>query len=193
MGDIMIDIYKDFLIEETINDDNLTLNDINKFIKRPRAIIVNSKNEALIAYASTTTHFEFPGGHLEHDETLDEALAREVQEETGIDISNDRIYPFYRLQYLCKDFPEEGVNTSIEFFYYVIYTDKKVNMANSHLDTGEKVEKFSSSFIPIEDIEGILEENLKKSKELNTAARDIHHIWQLFIKNMDNIQQRKHK
>ena len=189
----MTDIYKDFLLEEVINDDNLSINDINKFIKRPRAIIVNSKNEALIGYASMTTHFEFPGGHLEGDETLDQALIREVKEETGIDLSNDRFYPFYRLQYLCKDFPDVGINTSIEFFYYVVYTDKKVNMSNSHLDPGEINERFAASFIPIEDIEPILEENLKNSKELNTAARDIHHIWQAFIANLDSIKNRRHK
>ena len=193
MGDSMIDIYRDFLINETINDDNLSIDDIDKFIKRPRAIIVNSKNEALITYASLTTHFEFPGGHLEGDETIDEALIREVKEETGIDLTNDHFHPFFHLQYLCKDFPEPGVNTSIEFFYYVVYTDKRVNMENSNLDTGEKVENYSSSFVPIENIEEILEENLKNSKELNTAARDIHHIWQLFIQNMDNIQNRRHK
>ena len=187
----MIDIYKDFLINETINEDNISIESIDKFIKRPRAIIVNSRNEALIGYASMTTHFEFPGGHLEGDETLDEALKREVKEETGIDLSSDKFYPFYHLQYLCKDFPEPGINTSIEFFYYVVYTDKKVNMKESNLDTGEMNEKFAASFIPIEDIEGILEENLKNSKELNTAARDIHHIWQLYIKNMDNIRNRR--
>ena len=189
----MTDIYKDFLVEELINEDNLDKSDINKFIKRPRAIIINSKNEALIGYASLTTHFEFPGGHLEGDETLDEALIREVKEETGIDLSNDRFYPFFHLQYLCKDFPEEGVNTSIEFFYYVVYTDKKVNMANAHLDTNEVNERFAASFIPIQEIEPILEENLQHSKELNTAARDIHHIWQTFIANIDNIKNRRQK
>ncbi len=189
----MIDLYKDFLFEEIINDDNLSIDDINKFIKRPRAIIVNSKNEVLIGYASMTTHFEFPGGHLEGDETLEQALIREVQEETGIDISNDRFYPFFRLRYLCKDFPEQGINTSIEFFYYVIYTDKKVNMSNAHLDLCEVNERFAASFIPIQDIEPILEENLKNSKELNTAARDIHHIWQTFIANLDNIKKRRLK
>lgn len=193
MGDSMIDIYKDFLVEETINDDNLSISDINKFVKRPRAIIINSSNKALIGYASLTTHFEFPGGHLEGDETLDEALIREVREETGIDLTNDKFYPFFHLQYLCKNFPEKNVNTSIEFFYYVVYTDKKVNMANSHLDTGEQNEKFAVSFIPIEEIEGILEENLVKSKELNTAARDIHHIWQSFISNIDTIKERRQK
>ena len=66
-------------------------------------------------------------------------------------------------------------------------------MKNSNLDEGEKKEKFAVSFVPIEDIEAILEENLKKSKELNTAARDIHHIWQLFIKNIDNIKNRRQK
>ncbi len=189
----MLDIYKDFLEEEIINEDNLDISEIDKFIKRPRAILVNSKNEALIGYASTTTHFEFPGGHLEGDETLDEALIREVREETGIDLSNDKFYPFYHLQYLCKDFPEEGVNTSIEFFYYVVYTDKKVNMANRKLDEGEKVEQWSAAYVPIERVESILEENLKNSKELNTAARDIHHIWQSFLVNIDSIKNRRHK
>ena len=76
----MIDIYKDFLINETINEDNISIESIDKFIKRPRAIIVNSRNEALIGYASMTTHFEFPGGHLEGDETLEHFLNRKAED-----------------------------------------------------------------------------------------------------------------
>ena len=193
MGDSMTDLYRDFIDEEIINEDNLTLSDINKFVKRPRAIIVNSNNEVLMCYASATTHFEFPGGHLEGDETLDEALIREVREETGIDLSTNTFHPFFHLQYLCKDFPEQNINTSIEFFYYVVYTDKKVNMAEAKLDIGEQNEKLAASYIPIEEVNTILEENLTKSKELNTAARDIHQIWQSFIKNIDNIRERRHK
>lgn len=59
-----------------INKNNLELKDINEFVYRPRAIIINSKG-----FCNNT--YQFPGGFLEDNETLIEGLKREILEETG--------------------------------------------------------------------------------------------------------------
>ena len=70
-----------------INKNNLELKDINEFVYRPRAIIINSNNEILLGFCNNT--YQFPGGFLEDNETLIEGLKREILEETGI-LLNDK-------------------------------------------------------------------------------------------------------
>ena len=63
-------------------NDKLKEEDITDKVTRVKALMLNSKKEILLATAYTT--IQFPGGHLESPETLNEALKREIMEETGI-------------------------------------------------------------------------------------------------------------
>ena len=83
------------------NRDNLTMNDIDDQVYRSRGIIVNSKNEILLGKCCGV--YQFPGGHLENNETMLECLRREVLEETGIDIGEYSEEPFFRIRYFTKD------------------------------------------------------------------------------------------
>ena len=85
-----------------VNYDHIKKKDINDRIIRVKALIINSKKEILLAKAYTT--IQFPGGHLEENESLNEALKREVLEETGI-ILNREYEPFFALKYFLKDYP----------------------------------------------------------------------------------------
>jgi 8-oxo-dGTP pyrophosphatase MutT (NUDIX family) len=49
-------------------------------------VIVDDEGRALLIQRRDNGHWEPPGGVLEHDETIDEALRREVLEETGLTI-----------------------------------------------------------------------------------------------------------
>ena len=90
------------------NNDNLTKEDINDYVYRMRGLIINSKNEVLLGYCGGT--YQFPGGHLEKNETKIECLKREILEETGIDILNYNKNPFYVIKYYNKNYPKLGIN-----------------------------------------------------------------------------------
>ena len=47
-------------------------------------VVLNDKNEVLLEERSDDGYFDFPGGALDLEETLEEAAARELLEETGI-------------------------------------------------------------------------------------------------------------
>ena len=139
-----------------INYDHIKESEINDRIIRVKAVMMNSKKEILLAEAYTT--IQFPGGHLEEGETLDEGLKREVLEETGI-ILNDEYKPFFALKYFLKDYPVQGNNRSIEIYYYYIYTDEPYNLDNIYLDDQERNGNFKLAYVPLKKLKKYLLKN----------------------------------
>ena len=76
-------------MKETIyNYDYLKDEDITEVVIRTKALIINNKN---IILGNENNIYQFPGGHLEENETFEECLKREVLEETGIEIDDNEI------------------------------------------------------------------------------------------------------
>ena len=67
-----------------INEYNLRAQDLDYEVIRVKGLIVNSQNQILMEFNNNT--YQFPGGHLNENEKLEEALLREIREETGITI-----------------------------------------------------------------------------------------------------------
>lgn len=69
------------------------------------AAIVTRGDTVLLGFRRSTTHgdgvWQFPGGHLEHGETPEACAAREVREETGLDVVVTR-----RGRWVSDVFPE---------------------------------------------------------------------------------------
>jgi 8-oxo-dGTP pyrophosphatase MutT (NUDIX family) len=49
-------------------------------------VVVDDQGRALLIQRRDNGHWEPPGGILEHDETIEDGLRREVLEETGLEI-----------------------------------------------------------------------------------------------------------
>lgn len=139
-----------------INYDHIKEEEINDKVIRVKALMLNSKSEILLAEAYTT--IQFPGGHLEEGETLQDALKREVLEETGIILSKE-YYPFYCLKYFIKDYPVTGNNRSIEIYYFYIFTNEVYNLANVNLDDQEKNGNFNLRYIKLKSLKKYLLKN----------------------------------
>ena len=59
------------------------------------AIILNEKDEALLQLRTDFNRWGIIGGALEYNETLEDALKREVFEETGLIIKNPELFRTY--------------------------------------------------------------------------------------------------
>ena len=94
------------------NKYNLTDSDMTEVVKRVKVLLVNSNNDVLLGYSHN--NYQFPGGHVEENETLVQAVNREILEETGIELNITNIEPFACAIGYYKDWPAEGKNRKIE-------------------------------------------------------------------------------
>ena len=169
-------------IEKIYNYDNITIDEIDEKTTRARAILINSNNEVLMCYSNGLQHYEFPGGHLEEGETLEDGLKREILEETGIIIDSADINPFYAIKYYCKNYHDSGKNRLVEIYYYVVYCDSVYDDSKKQLDTNEIIQKYECKYINVNNLKNILIENKKTTKENNSALNDMILIWDEFLR-----------
>ena len=132
--------------------------DITEVSIRVKALIINSTKEILLGKSDIS--YQFPGGHLEDNENLIEALKREVLEETGIEISDEEIdRPFYKVTHLNKDYPVKGINRKSEIYYYVVKTDKEVDLSKVKLTKNEVKNNYRLEKIPLLSSIGVISKN----------------------------------
>lgn len=159
-------------MKETIyNYDYLKESDITETVIRMKALIINKDN---IILGNENNIFQFPGGHLEENETFEECLKREVLEETGIEIIDDEIKrPFMKVTYLSKDWPEERKNRRAEIYYYLIKTDKDPDLSKVSYTEHEKQGNFKIERIPLNSAIEIIKNNIPNNEKNKVIAPDM--------------------
>ena len=153
------------------NKYNLTDSDMTEVVKRVKVLLVNSNNDVLLGYSHN--NYQFPGGHVEENETLVQAVNREILEETGIELNITNIEPFACAIGYYKDWPAEGKNRKIEIYYYEVKTDEKPNLENTEYTENEKNGNFELRYIPLLDVENVLKTNAEEYGDENGIAREM--------------------
>jgi len=159
-------------MKETIyNYDYLEDDDITEVVIRIKALIINDKN---IILGNENNIYQFPGGHLEDNETFEECLKREVLEETGIEIDSNEIKrPFMKVTYLNKDWPEIEKNRKSEIYYYLIETIKNPDMSKVKYTDYEKQGNFKIESVPLSESISVIENNISKNEKNKVIAPDM--------------------
>lgn len=156
------------------NKDNLSDKEINRIVTRAKVLIINSNDEILLVH--TNQHYFFVGGRVEENETYEEAMVREVLEETGIDISLEKREPFFTITYMNKDYPDSGINTKSIANYYILKCNSKPNLSKVSLTEEEKTWGFELKYIHKDNVLEELNSTLKKCIKKNVVKDTIEVI-----------------
>lgn len=164
--------------EVVYNYDNIKENEISDTIKRVKIMLINSEEEVLLAFSSNSYHFI--GGHVEEGESLEDALNREVLEETGITLTGETLTPFYKMTKICKDYPKKGVNNSYEYYYYKIETDKKTNLELTKYTDSEKEGNFELRYVKLDELEKVLKDSVSLNKKNKVIVNEMLEVLDIY-------------
>lgn len=175
------------------NNDNLDEEEITSVVVRAKALLIQN-NSILLGYEKRV--LQFPGGHLEVNETLDECLKREVLEETGIELDSNEIgKPFLQITHLHRDYPEKGQNRQTEIYYYVVRTNKEVDLSKVHYTKEERMKDFKVIRVDLKDVIDIIKNNIKNNELNKVIAPDMIVALEYYFNNggldEDNINNRR--
>lgn len=149
--------------------------DYQKMVKRVKALIVSSDNKILLV--NNYQDYQFPGGHMENNETYSEALKRELLEETGIDFTIEKdIEPVLKLYRYYEEYHETKENTLLEINYFIIRSDKYIDIDNLNL-TKEENGDFSLTYISLFEFKRLLEENIMINNDKYGISEEMFEVF----------------
>ncbi len=153
-----------------INDDNLEIEDLDYEVIRVKGLVVNSRDEVLIAFNNNT--YQFPGGHVELDEDKEMALIREIKEETGIGIKSVS-GPFMEIVTYAKRYFGSDKNVCNRIFYYRVLSDDYPNLEETDYDELERQSEFGLFYVHIDDLERFLHNCLENGTIDESIGREM--------------------
>lgn len=161
-----------------INTDNLNDSEIDKYNNKVRAILIKDNKLLISRYAGITL---LPGGKVDKDESLDEAITRELKEETGIIYNENELEKYLEVKYYQKEYPTRTngtINRLLTTTYY-IGKYKGTNLDNANRTLSELLNGFSLELVDIDKLPELMDEksdNPRKTffdTELNAVVKTL--------------------
>ena len=143
----------------SINESNLTDSQLDIINNKVRAILVKNDKVLVANYGGIML---FPGGKVDKGENLEEALVRELFEETGIKYNINEFRKLLILKYYQHNYHDRGNNVVDRLIttYYYIGNFNGIDLSNTKRTEKEKKDNF---YLELVEIKEILE-LLKKGK-----------------------------
>lgn len=123
----------------------------DKHFSRPsaRAIIAGKDGKLALVYSKKMKYYKFPGGGMEEEEEREEALVREVKEETGLIVIPETIKEYGCVLRMQRSDKQEHTIFEQKNYYYTCRTKETVQEQN--LDEYEKEAEFVLRFVSAEE------------------------------------------
>lgn len=146
-----------------LNKDNINIDKVEETVIRVKGLLLNEQNELLLVHNNHT--YQFPGGHWNNKESLEQTLLREIKEEAGITVEINT-GPFMVIEEYYDNYLLTGKTRCNKIYYYAISSNEKPNIKKMSLSELEKQTDFHLFYVKIENMEVFLEESIK-NKQLN--------------------------
>lgn len=159
--------------EIVINDNNLKDEDIENEVIRVKGLIINSRGKILIARNNNT--FQFPGGHMDDNENMDDCITREIVEETGIHVLVKE-EPFLCIKTYDNDYFGTGKKVLNSIYYYRFFTDDLPNFEETHYDELELATDFDLFYIVFSDLKSFLQKCMEDNKIDPNIGREMIYV-----------------
>lgn len=165
--------------EIILKDSAIDINDIDEEVVRVKALIINSKNEILLGYFNN--NYQFPGGHLEEGETVEECLIREIKEETGMVMKKELLKLFMIINHLSKNYFNTGKNRCNKMIYYIVNTDQNINLNNTNYTKEEKDGDYKLYYVPLSNVEDLLIDHSNNYPKFKGIAYEMLEVINTYI------------
>jgi len=134
-----------------INDTNLQDGDIHKVGNKVRAVLLRDNNILISHYGGIVL---LPGGSIDKGETKEDAIIRELEEETGIIYNREELEELLTIKYYQPNYPTRDnkvINRLIITSYY-LSNYKGIDLNNIKRTDKEQKDNFRLELIPVEKL-----------------------------------------
>jgi len=140
-----------------INDSNLNNNDIQKFGNKVRAVLL-SDNKILVSHYGGV--ILLPGGSIDKGETANDAIIRELKEETGIFYDANSLKELLLLEYYQSNYPtrrDEVINRLIRTKFYLAQY-RGIDLKSTNRTENEMKDNFHLDLIDLDEFALLINE-----------------------------------
>ena len=140
-----------------INDTNLHDDDIQKFGNKVRAVLLLDNKILVSHYGGVIL---LPGGSIDKDETEDDAIIRELKEETGIVYDIDSLKELLLLEYYQPNYPtrrDEVINRLIRTRFYLAQY-RGIDLKSINRTENEAKDNFHLDLIELDEFASLINE-----------------------------------
>ena len=168
------------MISIEINDNNLNDDDIEMFVTRVKGLIINSRGKILLAHNNNS--YQFPGGHVEDNESLDESVVREIKEETGIKVEVTK-EPFLVITTYDNDYFGSSKKVRNRIYYYKFFTDDVPNLSETHYDELELATDFNLFYVNLNGLDDFLKKEMNCGNIDKCIGREMLIVYDNYMKS----------
>lgn len=174
-----------------INDTNLHDKDIQKFRNKVRVILLFQDQLLVSHYGGVIL---LPGGGVDKGETEDEAIIRELKEETGIVYDINMLEKILLIDYYQPNYPtrkDEVINRLIRTSFYLGHY-KGINLDNINRTENEVKDNFNLELMKIDEfVKSVYE--LSDNPRKSFFDRENQEVIKLLKKRCFNENNRRNK
>lgn len=156
-----------------INENHLEDIDIESKVIRVKGLILNSKGKILLAHNNFT--YQFPGGHKEDYEEIDQCIIREIKDETGISLEVKE-EPFLNIVTYDDNYFNTGKKVLNSIYYYRFFSDENPNFEETHYDELEIETDFDLFYVDFKDLKSFIEKNTKEGHIDSKIAKEMLYV-----------------